>query len=64
MGYERFFEKFVKPSGPLSYILNVHSLTRNLSNNQRINLDLDPPITRYVCSYLGLTPNKDQPHTI
>ena len=26
LGYEKCFEKFVKPSGPLSYILNVCSL--------------------------------------
>ena len=27
LGYENFFEKFVKPSGSPSYILNVRSLT-------------------------------------
>ena len=27
LGYENVFEKFVKPSGPPSYILNVRSLT-------------------------------------
>ena len=27
LGYKIFFEKFVKRSGPLSYILNVRSLT-------------------------------------
>ena len=26
LGYEKFFEKFVKPSGPPSYILNVRFL--------------------------------------
>ena len=27
LGYEKFFEKFVTPSAPPSYILNVRSLT-------------------------------------
>ena len=26
LGYKKLFQKFVKPSRPLSYILNVHSL--------------------------------------
>ena len=59
-----FLKDLQNPLAPPSYILNVQSLTRNLSNNQRINLDLDLPITRYLYSYLGLIPNKDQPHTI
>ena len=31
-GLQNFFEKFVKPSGPSSYILNVRSLKKDLSS--------------------------------
>ena len=34
-GYEIFFEKFVKPFGPPSYIINVRSL-KNLLQNKYI----------------------------
>ena len=36
LGYEIFFEKFVKPSGSHSYILNVRSLM--LTNIQNIHV--------------------------
>ena len=33
LGHEYFLKRFVKPSGPQSYILNVHSLMTRLKRS-------------------------------
>ena len=37
LGHEKFFEKFLKPSGPLSYVLNVCSLIAVSRYNYDLN---------------------------
>ena len=55
MGYENFFDKFVKPSGPLSYILNVHShmrcFARFCAYNLVTALSHEKKLTCFLCDY-------------